>query len=377
MSLTDKEIDGLVEGAASSFRRCIIAAPGCSLVEADFSAIEAVIVGWFANDPTYYRLAKLGVHAYLASHALGRPADLTWPDDKLSAYFADIKNSPDDHVQHVYLCSKKTVHGASYGLTAYGMKERMPDLFPTVASAEKFRQLFFSLAPRVHDWQLFGQSTAAKQHYLGGPRQHPFSYKHWFWNVHNYVRIDRDKALRLQAADKPIREFNNAWFEIRLGDDAKRCVAFYPQSTAAGIIRLCGLRLFAPPAAQEEAFDRTYPDSYIGDRYFSQTPLRAIIHDSFLMEVPDALLADTIDRALGEMRRPVAEMPLPWAPDENLTLDAAVKVGKNWAPASDENPDGMKKWKGAAPVSEVALDSEPAEADLDDDDLDDEGEGEE
>lgn len=348
MSLTDAEISAITEGAASGFRRCIVASPGCCLIEADYSGLEAVLTGYFANDPLYYRLAKLGVHANLASHKLNRPADLSLPDPALIAYFNSIKNSDDPWTQHVYLASKKTVHGVSYGLTPYGMTERMPEIFPTKAVAEDFQQLFFSLAPRVREWQLHTQAVAAKQHYLGGPGQHPFGYKLWLWDVHNYVRVDAKKGRWLQEQGRIVRCYGDTWYEIKLGADANRAVSFYPQSTGAAISRMCSIRLFAPPEAREEAFGSpdAFMESYIGDLYYGATPLRAYIYDSFVLEVPIPARERAITALLTEMRRPVAEMPLPWAPGEFVTLDAAVKTGSCWAPASDEIPDGMRKYTG-------------------------------
>lgn len=73
------------------------AEPGCWLLEVDYAAIEAVLVGYFAKSPSYIRLAKLGVHDYLNSHILfndgkiGQPADLTWSNIDLKAFFKDLK----------------------------------------------------------------------------------------------------------------------------------------------------------------------------------------------------------------------------------------------------------------------------------------------
>ena len=85
------------------------------ILEADYAGIEAVILGWCMRDPTYIRIAKLGMHAYLASHVLGRPADLAWPDADLAAYFSEIKNSEDGHTHLMYDGSKRVVHGNGYG----------------------------------------------------------------------------------------------------------------------------------------------------------------------------------------------------------------------------------------------------------------------
>ena len=43
---------------------------GTVLAEVDFSAIEAVLVGWFARSPQYITLAKLGVHSRAEAVAL-------------------------------------------------------------------------------------------------------------------------------------------------------------------------------------------------------------------------------------------------------------------------------------------------------------------
>ena len=95
---------------ANIVRNLVVARPGHVFVEADFSGIEAVLVGYFARDKDYIRLAKLGIHAYLASHVLGRPADLAWPNDKLKKYFKEIKGSDDALVNQVYNGSKRAIH---------------------------------------------------------------------------------------------------------------------------------------------------------------------------------------------------------------------------------------------------------------------------
>src|SRR4051794_24681060 len=66
-------------------KQMFVAPEGFTFWERDFSAIEAVLVGYFAGDPAYIRFAKLGVHDYLASHMLGRPADLSWSNGDLKA----------------------------------------------------------------------------------------------------------------------------------------------------------------------------------------------------------------------------------------------------------------------------------------------------
>lgn len=305
------------ESLAAGFKHCLIAAPGCKLVEADFSGIEAVLTGWFAGDPLYIRLAFLGVHAWLTSHVIGKPADLSWSDADLGAYFKDIKKYYDAEYQRC----KRTVHGVSYGLTPYGMHERFPRNFPTLASAKRVVDLFFSIAPTIPKFQNTVREIAYKQNYLGGPGAHPFGYKHWFWDVFNYRKISDAAYVTRLRTGQPASRMNGQCYAIQFGEDAKRAVAFLPQSTAGGEIKEVGLRLHNP----EE-------QNYIGDAFYGRTPTRALIHDSFLLEVPDAQVDSVIEKVVQEMTRPILQLPCPveWGLGSHLKINVAVKLGQNW-----------------------------------------------
>ena len=314
-------------GLAAGFRRCIVAAPGCRLLEVDFAAIEAVETGWCARDAEYYRLAKLGVHAALVTHAIGQPYDPAASDEELRALFQATKK------QHpaVYDPAKRYIHGRSYGLTVPGMVLQFPHLFPTHASAEKFARVFERMAPGVSRWQTETQVKAQRQHYLGGAGDHPFGYKHWFWSVYSYKRLTTTQYYRLVAKaqkvgqEPPCVSINGQWFRVSLGEDGKRVLAFYPQSIAAGILKEAMLRLFA---------EKDSP-SYIGEVYFGRTPLRAPIHDSLLLEIPDRAWDRTVEIVCREMQRPVVEQPLPagWGrpAGECVAIGVAAKAGRDWA----------------------------------------------
>lgn len=292
---------GGAESIAAGYRSCIVPRAGCVLIEADFSGIEAVETGWFANDPNYIRLAKLGVHANLASHLIGKPADLGWSDEELGEYFREIKKNK--KYEEPYNRAKRVVHGTNYGLTPRGMVANYPELF-TIKSAEATQALYFELCPGLKQWQDSVRRIAAKQHYLGG-RDHPFNYKHWFWAV---VSWDHK---------------NQEWV---FGEDSKRVVAFYPQSTSAGVLKEAVLRLFDP---------ENHPDLYVGDVFFGDSPVRALIHDSVLLEVPKDKAEETIARVVKSMTMPIAQQPNPpeWHAQHgtHLSIDVAVKVGSNWA----------------------------------------------
>jgi len=331
LSYTNPNITNVVadkngpEGLAAGFRKCIVASPGCRLLEVDFSAIEAVETGWCARDAEYYRLAKLGVHAALVSHVVGKPYDPAASDAELKAYFKQLKT---DHPR-VYDPAKRYIHGRSYGLTVAGMVLQFPHLFPNLAMADRYARIYEHMAPGVARWQKETQVKASKQHYLGGAGDHPFAYRHWFWSVYSYKRLNAAQHYRLVAKyqrynqEPPVVEINGIPFKVSLGEDGKRVLAFYPQSIAAAILKEVLLRLLA---------DRDSP-SYIGDRYFGRTPLRAPIHDSLLLEIPHRVWDSTYETVCMEMQRPIFEQPLPstWSrPGEYVAIGIAAKAGSDW-----------------------------------------------
>lgn len=309
---------------ASGFRHCIVAAKGCKIVEVDFSGIEAVLTGWYMRDADYIRLAKLGVHAALASHVLGKPYNPAWDTDHLRGYLKEIKKS--DPV--IYDRSKRTAHGTNYGLTEFGMVRNFPASFPTIAVAKRFKRIYAEMAPALVTWQNAVRERAYQQNYLGGPGDHPYGYKHWMWAVLGFRGIPEHVYRKRQKLHEPCSVIQGKYYAVVLGDDAKRAVAFYPQSTAAGVLKEAMLRLFEPDSP-----------SYIGDAYFGKTPLRAPIHDSLLLEVPTRALDQVMERVVREMTRPIPELALDWVSladrqrlelGSHLVIGVEAKVGDNW-----------------------------------------------
>jgi uracil-DNA glycosylase family 4 len=326
------------DSLAAGFRKCVVATPGSRLLEVDFSGSEAVDFGWYMRDPQYIRLAKLGVHAAMASYALDRPYDPKWSDEELGRYFKAIKKSKDEHTQITYDRCKRFVHGFSYGLSEQGMVLQFPELFPTKKIAEEYAARFNSLAPKAKPFHRSIRELAHKQHYLGGPGVHPFGFKHWFWSVYTFKKITGGqywkilsicKKHQIQEADAPVTVINGQYFKISLGEDGKRAVAFLPQSTTAG--KLCDvmLRLFDPESP-----------CYLGSIANGQTVLRAPIHDSLLLDIPARLFDIVAETVLREMQRPFKQLPLPpdWGMGEYLSTGVSAKTGKvgaSWAQLED------------------------------------------
>lgn len=306
------------DGYGQKFRACVVPSPGCFLLEADYGGIEAVETGWFAKDKDYIRLAKLSVHAYLTSHLVKKPIDLNLSNEDLKAALDEIKK--DHYIE--YNKAKRVVHGSAYGLSARGLHLTYPEVFPDIKSAKDVQNLFFAVAAKVHNWQKSIVKKADQQGYLGGS-DHPFNYRHWFWNVLNYSRVDEREARRLKAVGQQVAKGKDGTlYHVTPGADSKRCIAFYPQSTAGAVLKEDMLTLFNPDS-----------DDFIGDLYYGQTPLRAPIHDAILLEVPKANLDKAIETVARVMRSPIKQQPLDpdWGMGDYLTMDISLEVGKDWA----------------------------------------------
>lgn len=318
-------------GLGQRFRQCVVPEPGCYLVEADFAGIEAVEVGWFANDPQYVRLAKMSTHAFITTNMKGfedKVAHVDWDDDELREYLKWVKGAK--KYKLLYNRAKRVVHGSNYGLTATGLKLTYPEEFPTVSAAQEVIDLMFDLFPSVKSWQHSTRQRAHKQHYLGGS-DHPFRYKHWFWNVYNFTRISASEAKAKLQRGLHVVEIAGQWYDVQLGSDSKKCIAFYPQSTAGGVLREALLALFTPGS-----------EYYIGEAFHGKTPLRTPIHDSILLEVPEAKLTDVTEKLYAAMTLPITTQPLPWKPEENLEIGVDIEIGRTWGHMKSVDIDELR-----------------------------------
>lgn len=268
-TIADKKKDYIAAG----FRRCVEAPEGYLLLERDWSGIEAVLVGWFAGDENYMRLARLGVHSFLASHILNKPADLTLPDDELRREFKLIKRTE----PRVYDDAKHCTHGINFGLTP----RLMAELYEmALTKAKKLHNLYFSLFPKIREWQIATLQKAHKEARL----VNPYRYCMWFWDVYKW-----DARY-------------STW---RLGDGAKSAISFLPRDTAAGMLKEVLLRL-----------ERDH-------KLASRGIMLSSTHDAVLTQVREDQV-DEVDEILKfEMEKPVEELG-------GLVIGSEAKVGKCW-----------------------------------------------
>lgn len=258
------------EYVAQGFRKCVAVTSGRMLIECDYKGIEAVLVGWFAGDADYMRLARLGVHDYMGIYMAGGAVDLSWPDAALKATFKEFKR------EHPKLRddAKHTVHGTNYGMGPRLMSDlyEMPE-----AEARRLQGLYFDLFPKVRAWQKQVLDLASREARL----TNPFGYSMPFWEVFRW---------------------NSRYARWELGEDAKSAIAFLPRDTAAAMLKETLLRVRGLAA---------------------EGTLLCCTHDSLTAET-DAGDVDRVAAILKcEMERPVPQL-------NDLVIGVDTKIGDAW-----------------------------------------------
>lgn len=285
---------------ATIIRNLVVARPGNVFLARDFSGIEAVLVGYAASDPGYIRLARHDVHSFYTAYALheldGRVAAndlplLSWDDAKLFARLAEIKKEFKEDRNNLY---KHLVHGSNFMQGARGAAEKILNEtgkeFP-VALVQKVMNIYFELFPAIKKWHIDTLARADQDGYL----RNPFGYVHRFYRVYEWEKV----------GDK---------WQKEPGPDANKVIAFWPQSSAAGIIKDAMLRMFHNHFEVAGQF------------------IRLLIHDEIFMEVSEAKV-DEVDAIMkAEMERPIPCMPMmpSWNMGDYLVILTEAKVGNRW-----------------------------------------------
>ena len=112
------------------------------------------------------------------------------------------------------------------------------------------------------------------------------------------------------------------WFFGRRNDQStlREAVAFEPQSVSVEILNRIMLNIWRANKVQ----------------------LLLQVHDSLLFQYPEKDEAIVIPQMMK-----LFEYPVRLRGDRTLIIPAEVKTGYNWAPKTDENPQGLAKWKMA------------------------------
>jgi DNA polymerase-1 len=276
---------GVDEELAHAIRETIVPGPGMVLVELDWKAIEAVLTGWFADDEGFARLSLVDSHSFLAWHIAYEHGDAGPPpsphDENLAVLLQDFKASHGPERE----LAKKVNHATSYGMGA----KHLSDLLKVPKSeAIRILEIKDNASPRVAEWK----AEIRKRAHYDGFLENPFGYRRYFTDIFRKSR------------------YSGKWI---LGEEANKCLAFLPQSTAAAMLRSTISALPKLPGYNTE--------------WFPLVP----IHDAILFEVQD----DEATRVRATAA--VTElMQREWEELGGLSIQVDGKWGHNWGDMTND-----------------------------------------
>jgi DNA polymerase I-like protein with 3'-5' exonuclease and polymerase domains len=194
---------------SKAIRETLIPRDGYVLCSLDWKSIENLLVGYFAGDEDYMRVARLGVHSYMTAFKLKTPPDMALPDDKLKAFLDAIKeNNPKD-----YAIMKKSNHAYNYD---QGVRNMAKDVGCTVEEAKEYRAIIDKAAPKLVEWK---HATRMRAHHECKLTT-PFGWSLAFFEVFKFKTVGGER-------------------KTYLGKEAKEALSFLPQGTGAGMLKEC------------------------------------------------------------------------------------------------------------------------------------------
>lgn len=328
---------------AAGFRKCICVPDDQVIIEADWQSQEAVILGWYAKDESYIRLARLSLNAYMTSHLLNRPADLSWSDADLGDYLRQIKN--DKLNIKVYDDAKHCIYLIQNGGTPYLISETY-DM--SIERASYLYSFYFDLFPQIKALHKRILEEAHEKARL----VNPWGYRMPIWSAYQWEqkRYDRLRKLwvkwKTNIGDRGGRFSTREMKDIKrievmlesntesdqairslcydLGTEAKAALSFYPRDTGSAMLKDALL------AMEEE------------HRLVSRGFLRATAHDSVVALAPRRDLDEVAQAMKTIMERP--QKPL-----GGLVVGVDVSLGQSWDKRT------LSAWRQVEVAAGVAL----------------------
>jgi DNA polymerase I-like protein with 3'-5' exonuclease and polymerase domains len=275
--------EGGVEGQiAKLIRASIVPDPGKVLIEFDWKAIEAVLTGWFANDPGYIRLSLLDSHGFYTSFLLHDEGKIPKPfeadDPDLPSKLKWLK----EHYELERALGKKINLALGYGM---GPRLLARLLRCSPRDAVRFIRIKDVMAPLITAWKLETQ----KQAHYDRKLVNPFGLVRYFFSVFSKTKSG----------------------EWRAAEEANEALAFLPQSTAAAMLRWVLAELGS--LEEEGGFELLIP-----------------IHDAIILQTSPSNVERVISIVKSVMERK-------WPELRDLQIKVSVKVGQNnWAEMLEE-----------------------------------------
>lgn len=229
-----KDAEALV---AQAIRDTIEASPGFTLIERDYKAEESLLVGFFAGDENYMRMARLGIYTFFLARQLGQPIDMALPDAEIAKLLKPIKAAH----PFEYALWKVIILAKGYGEGFYALAKQLEPFFWEQAKAEAIAK------SKSMTWAASYMQSLAKE----AARDYSAIYER---EAPKVVKWQHDTRMRAHKERKLVNPYgySRQWFDVFSkrrdgtwgpGSEANKVLAFLPQSTGAGILTEACLEL--------------------------------------------------------------------------------------------------------------------------------------
>lgn len=287
----------------SDLRSMYIPDEGYIFIEPDLSQAEARVVAVLARDEKLMKMFQYGVDVHcVTSNWVNRICD----DSLLNQFFA--ANFDDDCIRLT-----KEINGV---FKAYIPTERRQE-------GKKFRHAgHYDMGKREASEQIGIPEWKAGQILEKFHATNPNIKGVFHTGIREFLR-DNQRTLRNPFGR--VRTFLNKW-----GDDLfKEAYAQIPQSTVSDQMKFAMIRIL-------NRIEREY--GFVIDFLMES-------HDSFLAQVRETHLEKVIPIIKEELEVPIDFKNCSLSRNVQLIIPTDIKIGYNWEDASEENPQGLKRYK--------------------------------
>jgi len=220
---------------AERFRGIIEAPSGFTLIEFDWRAFHALMLGFVAQDPTYMRLARLDIHSYFAACGILKIANgdklLVMPDAELASYLAWVKKT---HPVVRDGQAKPAILGYGLGMRGYTLWQHNLESFSGRVEADRVLDQLDGEFPVTAKFRRAALEEANYGNEHHGPNclvLKPWSIRR-FWSVYENKPVT--DAYRPKKGEKVFVDSQKQYWKVGHGSDAEAAISFYVQNSAHG-----------------------------------------------------------------------------------------------------------------------------------------------
>ena len=282
---------------ADTARAMVVASPRCLLLEFDMSGFHARMLGREAQDISYYELAGLDIHSYLASHLqqVKQPIRLEPSRLREESYREELR------LQLSYIkknfksvrdeIAKRTILGWGFGMGAMKAFHLYRESYGDLKTAKYTFDMLEDMFPVATKWRTEVRKRAHFQTFL---------LSHWGF-IRYFFEVFRSQ-----------RSKNNGRWELKPGADSEKAIAFLPANHAFGMIRSVMVRLEKRGAMERYRFVNN-------------------VHDSLVFDCPLPEVQSCIKEVWELMTLPCRTLADPIVCPAGFQVGAGVSLGENWS----------------------------------------------